>query len=86
MSPEEAGSYGVRSVIRSTAGGPPIGLRKRARKKFPRPSAEASVMPEEGANRPVTLADRAKERVMGAEERRPMPKKFKRKTERRRMY
>jgi hypothetical protein len=88
MTPEEAGVYGVSSVVRSTAGGPSLGLRKRAKKKHPRPPAETEaggVISKENltGDSPEALADNTKGRTFETEN---LRKKFKKKTENRRLY
>jgi hypothetical protein len=82
MTPEEAGVYGVSRVVRSTAGGPPVGLRKRSKAKHPRPSSAAMVSQEDQSSR---LAEMAGQRPLGTEETDPRKKKFRRKNETRRM-
>lgn len=86
MTPEEAGVYGVRSVIRSLGGGPPLGLSKRSKTKHPRPSTAGMLPTEE--QQPSRLAEMAEGRPLGAngEEAGRNKRRYKRKTERRRFY
>jgi len=88
MTPEETDAYGARSVIRSLAGGPTIGLRKRAKKKFPRLPAEATAMATEQLG---ALAEKAEGRTLGTDGQSDLSaprysKNLKRKTEQRRFY